>query len=405
MQWWQDRSALRRYIGDMVAGELALLRPGLPPLNTSAWTDDLALDSDGLGADSLELLTIASALNEALHLHRAGAEDYLLARRTLGGWLDTVTWCLERFDSEIGFRTSGTAGPPKLCVHSKARLEEETDFLSTLIGPRRRVIRVVPSHHIYGFLFTIMLPRKLGAEVVDMRHSLRLNVQPGDIVIGYPEYWVRQLRNRPSWPDDVIGVVSTGPCPAEVAAGLRCSGLARFIEVYGSSETAGIGWRDGSHAGYELFPHFDCQGGNILHRASGVPAVLQDRLAWHDPRHFSVEGRLDGVIQIGGVNVSPAHIRAVLESHPDVAKAAIRPMPAGDGLRLKAFIVPARAGKPEPELRDAIEAWIADRLSAPERPRSLTFGAELPVGPYGKAADWQVADAGPASREPVGAHV
>lgn len=405
MQWWQDRSVLRRYVADLVAGELALLRPGLSPLHTNTWTDDLVLDDEGLGADSLELLTIASALNEALHLHRAGAEDYLLARRTLGGWLDTVTWCLERFDSEIGFRTSGSAGPPKLCVHPITRMEEETDFLSTLIGPRLRVVRVVPSHHIYGFLFTIMLPRKLGAEVVDMRHSLRLNLQPGDLVIGYPEFWARQQRGPQPWPEDVIGVVSTGPCPAEVAAGLRRSSLARFIEVYGSSETAGIGWRDGSHAGYELFPYFDCEDDAIVHRASVVPAVLQDRLTWHDPRHFSVEGRLDGVIQIGGVNVSPRHIQTVFESHPEVSKVAIRHMPAGDGLRLKAFIVPVDPGKSEAELRQDIETWIADRLSAPERPRSLTFGATLPVGPYGKAADWQVADAVPTSHEQADAIV
>jgi long-chain acyl-CoA synthetase len=394
MRWWQDRSALRRYVIDLVAGEFAVLRPGLPLPAANSWADDLVLDGDGLGADSLELLSLASALNETLHLHRAGAEDYLLVRRTLGGWLDVVTWCLERFDAEIGFRTSGTSGTPKLCVHAVDRLNEETDFLASLIGPRRRVVRVVPSHHIYGFLFTVMLPGKLGAEVVDTRHKLRLSPQPGDLIVGYPEFWAMQLRHRQPWPDDVIGVVSTGPCPPEVAAGLRASGLARFIEVYGSSETGGIGWRDGGNPDYQLFPHFDCLDGTILHRKSGIPAALQDRLAWHGPRHFSVEGRLDGVIQVGGVNVSPSHVQAVLESHPDVSKAVIRPMPVGDGLRLKAFIVPAETGKSESELRQAIETWIADRLSAPERPRNLTFGASLPVGAYGKAADWQVADAG-----------
>lgn len=393
MRWWQDRSALRRYVADLVAGEFAALRPGLPPLADTAWTDDLRLDGDGLGADSLELLSLASALNETLHLHRAGAEDYLLVRRTLGGWLDTVAWCLDRFDDQIGFRSSGTAGPPKLSSHPVARLDEETDCLAGLIGPRRRVLSVVPAHHIYGFLFTVMLPGKLGATVVDARRRLRLQPEPGDLIVGYPEFWAQHLRRPQSWPEDVIGVVSTAPCPAAVSAGLRQSGLARFIEVYGSSETGGIGWRDGSSAGYRLFPYLEQSDGVIRHAATGVEAALQDRLAWPEARHFTVEGRLDGVIQVGGINVSPAHVRAILEQHPGVATAAIRPMPVADGLRLKAFIVPADPARDEAALRRDIETWLANRLSAPERPRSLTFGPALPRGPYGKAADWPTADA------------
>ncbi|MBS4048882.1 MAG: 4-coumarate--CoA ligase [Alphaproteobacteria bacterium] len=393
MAWWQDRTALQRYVADLVVGEFSRLRPGLPPLRPETWTEDFSLADDGLGADSLERLNIASALNEALHLHRVGAEDYLLMRWRLGDWLDIATHCLQKFDSEIGFRTSGSSGPPKLCTHAVARLEEETDVLATLIGRRSRVLQVVPGHHIYGFLFTVMLPRKLGdAKVVDGRNRLRLPVQPGDLVIGYPEFWTRQLQSGQSWPEDVIGIVSTGPCPPAVAAGLRRGALHRFIEVYGASETAGIGWRDGTRESYTLFPYWQPDGTGLRHRGSELSVALQDHLLWQDETQFTLQGRHDGAVQVGGINVFPAHVRDVLCRLPGVREASVRPMPLANGVRLKAFVVPTDPQQDTAILRKTIEDELASQLSEAERPRSLTFGAALPVSETGKMADWNISD-------------
>nr|QQZ51416.1 hypothetical protein JKL49_10555 [Phenylobacterium glaciei] len=53
--------------------------------------EELSLvDSAGLACDSLDLLNLASAVAEAVQMHRAGVEDYLLARRTIGDWVDIV---------------------------------------------------------------------------------------------------------------------------------------------------------------------------------------------------------------------------------------------------------------------------------------------------------------------------
>ena len=46
------------------------------------------------------------------------------------------------------------------------------------------------------------------------------------------------------WPEDVTGVTSTGPIAAATITALRQRGLARMVEVYGSSETGGVAWRD-----------------------------------------------------------------------------------------------------------------------------------------------------------------
>lgn len=76
--------------------------------------DDLRVDLD-LGADSLELMTLATAPAESVHLHESGIEDYLPALRTLGAWVDITATGLARYSERLTFRTSGSSGTPKPC--------------------------------------------------------------------------------------------------------------------------------------------------------------------------------------------------------------------------------------------------------------------------------------------------
>jgi hypothetical protein len=63
--WHADRGQLARYVGDLVAAEVARLRPGGPALRPQPWPDALSVDEDGLGLDSFERLAVAAALAEA----------------------------------------------------------------------------------------------------------------------------------------------------------------------------------------------------------------------------------------------------------------------------------------------------------------------------------------------------
>lgn len=398
--WWYDTGALERVVADLVADELARLRPGgrAPRPPPGGWPEDFALDGDGLGADSLELLGLSTRLAQMLHLHVAGVEDHLLARRTLGDWIDTCRTALEHCDAEVTFRTSGSTGSAKTCTHRLEALEQEAAFLATLLSGARRVLTVVPAHHIYGFLFTILLPRHLGAPVIDLRASspaaLAALARPGDLVVAHPDYWRAVAALDVRLPPGVTGVTSTAPCPPEVAREVHRRGLARLVEVYGSSETAGVGWRDDAGADYTLFPYWRCAGDHILARTlpSGVDvaAELQDHLSWSGPGRFRPCGRRDTVVQVGGVNVSLDHVRRMLKGHRWVADAAVRRMRPEEGQRLKAFIVPTPDAPPPAELRQELEAWIERTLPAAERPRALTFGAALPVNALGKLADWPI---------------
>lgn len=403
LPWWETRGVLRGFVADLLADELARQRRAAVP-HARLWTDAIRLDAD-LGVDSLELITAATALAEALHLHASGIEDYLLARRTLGEWVDIARAGLEQFSECLTFRTSGSTGTPKSCLHPLATLRQEAAHLATLFPGRRRILAAVPAHHIYGFLFTVLLPRELGVfsdAVQDLRGStpawLARGAQPGDLVVAHPEFWRAVARTVPALPPDVVGVTSTAPCPDDVALQLQHAGLSRLVQVYGASETAGIGARDSHEAPYAFFPHWrvDARSPQWLLRAlpqGGEQAVpVPDALIPAGERLFRVGARHDDAVQVGGINVFPARVREVLRRHPAVQDAAVRLMRPEEGTRLKAFIVPRPAAPSAPDLLADLQQWIARELTTPERPKAIRFGAQLPVTPSGKAADWSLRD-------------
>ena len=400
--WWQHGDASSRFIADLIMAEAKRLRPASRPIPMIDRLADTRLDEGGFGLDSLERLQLAAIVSEALHLHESGIETHLLTRSTLGEWCDVAAESLRSFSATLTFRTSGSTGVSKPCSHPLAALRREVDALVALLPDGvRRVLTAVPSHHIYGFLFTILLPGRLGnVPVLDVRGhspgSLPAAARQGDLVVGHPAFWTAVARAAPSgWAPGVVGVTSTAPCPVETAAAMRTSGLSRLLQIHGSSETAGIGWRDDPHGSYTLLPHWE-RGIEGLLRApltsGGIadPVMVPDRLEWLDRRHYRIDGRLDGAVQVGGVNVFPVRVGDVLRRHPGVAAAAVRLMRPSEGQRLKAFVVPRDPGADADLLRHDLDAFAAEELSTPERPRAYDFGLALPTDAMGKAADWQI---------------
>jgi 4-coumarate--CoA ligase (photoactive yellow protein activation family) len=318
----------------------------------------------------------------------------------VGEWVETIARGLERFSAELTFRTSGSTGQPKWCVHELADLETEVAESARWFAGCRRVLGAVPSHHIYGFLFTILLPARLGCAYADVRaHAparLAGLVESGDVVVGFPDFWRAFVRTVPHVAPGALGVSSTAPCPADVASGVRAAGIERLIEVYGSSETAGVGWRDDPQSAYELFTFWRRGAGErglIRRRPDGTerPLLAPDVLEWDGPRHVRPAGRTEGAVQVGGINVFPERVGAVLRAHAGVDAAIVRLMRPDEGERLKAFVVP-QPGYDRGELLAALWTHIDARLSPAERPKSIVFGERLPVSTLGKLADWPIAD-------------
>ena len=397
--WYSDRESLRRVVSDVLQGESLRLR-GTTPVLPSPWPDDLGL---GYFSEAERQAGIAGlSLLFGLPLQQAFA-----GARLFGDWLARLqeAFMAAGGAGDLTFRSSGSTGAPKAIRHSWARFTEELDFQAGLHAPAgttiRRIVGLVPSHHIYGFMFVLLLPLRYGAQFADLRGlrpaAVAERLRPGDLVVGYPQIWQALSETRRTIPHDIRGITSTAPCPPETARAVQAAGVARLVELYGSSETAGIGWRDTPDAGFTLFPYWRFAGGTTMlrHRSRDQIVALPDHLQVVDQQgRFVVVGRRDGAIQIGGINVHPEHVAAILRRHPQIAAARVRPYRVGRTLRLKAFVVPKDPAAEIASLRPIVEDWLRRQLPPIERPRHLTFGITLPEGAMGKPADWEIAKPG-----------
>ena len=130
----------------------------------------------------------------------------------------------------------------------------------------------------------------------------------------------------------------------------------------------------------------DSQETYLIH-SSGMRVQLMDRVHFREDGRFVLAGRLDGSVQVGGTNVYPERIAALLVSRPGVRDASVRLMRPEEGTRLKAFIVPDSETSQDIVHRE-LEGWIETHLTAVERPKALSFGPALPTDLLGNALDW-----------------
>lgn len=348
-----------------------------------------ALGEPPLALDSLELLGAAQAVNIFFRLHEVGTEDYLLRYRSISQWCEVVRSALEHGTSGLTFLSGGSTGRPRSRARSWEALQAEVASLASIVEGRRRVVCDAPLQHIYGFTWGAWLAEHLDVPLLYgplAGDAIHRGLRAGDLVVSVPERWRYLATVLGRLPADVIGVTSTARCPPSVARDLADAGLGGLVEVYGSSETGGVGWRVDPLAPYCLFDHWHRGDGDALIDKQGNSITAPDNLRWHDDRHLEPGPRRDDVVQVGGTNVKLTWVRDALLEHPQIADCAVRPTDTRSGLRLKAFVVEMHVGEPISE--QALRDWIRARFATPERPVQLDFGNALPRNEIGKLCDW-----------------
>lgn len=371
--------------------------------------------------DSFELYTAAAAVSIMFHVHETGLEDLLLARPRPQDWIEIVQRALDGSGEHISFRSSGSTGGKTLHEHQMTDLLQEVDYFVSSLRRPARIVATVPSHHIYGFLFTALFPSRIDIPVIDARGPAAVTHQynAGDLLVSFPFALERMLHFGSVPGEGVTILCSTAPCPPELAAAIRSAG-AELIEIYGSSETAGVGTRREDGAPYALLPYFarvDAANPTaLIRREAGAaahgrnPAAervihLPDEVDWTGSRTFRPIRRRDGAVQVGGVNVYLEKVCELLKRHPLVVTAAVRPYRTKDGIRLKAFVVPraasggqsstgsASGGPPDTgsaTIEHQLRELLSTELESAARPFVYTFGTELPRNELGKLTDWRI---------------
>jgi len=251
-------------------------------------------------------------------------------------------------DAYALFFTSGTTGIPTGAIKSKQNIQGELDALTELFLDEafERVIVTVPFIHIYGFLSGVMLPERLGCEVLFKEEYwpqdlLKLHEGKKTLVVTTPVYIKSLLRlKRGHDLSNVTFLSSTGLLLEDEVHQFQEKYNSRIFQLFGSTETGGIAVKKGiSH----LWKPLD--GVHVSQNSEGVMVVNSPYLSTHlleekilelphphtttdiielEDDGFVLIGRLNEIIKISGKRISALELEALLEKHLNITEALIK---------------------------------------------------------------------------------
>lgn len=310
--------------------------------------------------------------------------------------VDTIYRQWEHGPRTISFFTSGSTGTPKKCIHSETDLRQEVASLIPLCKGCKRTLVAVPLHHLYGFVFGLLLPQVLSISIVTeapLPTSIAHQITEGDMVIGMPLLWARMMDLLETTKQNIVLFSSTAPLPSHIFEHFTTHNFT-LIEIFGSSETGALAYRKQAKAPFTLLSHYARHGHEenspifrTLPDAKCDIQSLQDTVDWLDARHFLPRGRKDHAVQVGGINVFPSHVENILGKHPAIKECSVRLMRPEEGFRLKAFIV-VEDNYDSTVLKKDLRSYVKSYCTKEEQPVTFTFGHEIPRNSIGKLSDW-----------------
>ncbi|MGZ5026865.1 MAG: AMP-binding protein [Methylobacter sp.] len=233
--------------------------------------------------------------------------------------------------------TSGSTGQAKPIAKCLDQLQREIDTLEKQWGGQlgdAAALATVSHQHIYGLLFRVLWPLSAGR----CFHS-QTYINPETLVNAVqhrPAYWIaspahlKRLDTQSPWPG-IAGLKavfsSGGALPENAAERIFNARKQAVIEVYGSSETGGIAWRQQDNA-WTLFSgmrlsRIDEQW--LLHspylpaEAQGFP--LDDQITLEQDGRFMLHGRSDRIVKIEEKRLSLAELEQRLTSEMSINEA------------------------------------------------------------------------------------
>ncbi len=322
-----------------------------------------------------------------------GAPAAVLLNRpavTLEDWSVALHGEIGRALTQFSFTPAGRDSEKESCPHRADEIFADAAAASNILYGRRRIISLVAPHSLMGFVLTILAPNLQRVESIDARglapEELQKTLAFGDAVVATPSLWRYLLSEGVKAPDNTMGVYFGEPITPALSVKMRKAGFAAQRELFGSTETGLVGWRDSPGDAFILFDHFNRDGEGLVRLSlAEVPEEahrridLLDTLSWEQERRFRLAGRRDGAVQVGAVNVFPARVADVIGEHRDVAECAVSAVEHRGGVnRLVAHIVLADRKAPTESLVRNLDSWCRARLHPYERPRIYNFHTALP---------------------------
>lgn len=355
--------------------------------------------------------------------NRPATAERLMARgcRLLGVWpgqetgigragIKYVSGGMKALDlnrSQLIIFTSGSSGEPKTIEKSLSQLQNEVTALERQWGAKlgcAAAVATVSHQHIYGLLFRLLWPLAAGRPFFS---QLFLSPEPMfNALSGRKAYWVaspaqlKRLDQLSPWKEigELAALFSSGgPLPGEAAERIERLGGRETIEIYGSSETGGIGWR---HSPGERFwrPFAGIQltqddRGRCRLSSPYLPeprsCSLDDRLVLYDDGRFTLAGRVDRIVKVEEKRLSLDQLERTLQQLDWIEQAHCLLL-AGERERIAAQLVLGEDGE-KALLRHGRKALIRrlrrhlmETFETVVLPRKWLFVDSMPLTAQGK---------------------
>jgi len=305
--------------------------------------------------------------------------------------------------------TSGSTGTPQAIPKRLSQMASEVDVLEQMFGAAlgdAAVIATVSHQHIYGLLFKVLWPlcagRPVLAESVAYPETLAaLMAQRPSLLVSSPAH-LKRLPQLEGWqgvrPQLRAVFSSGGPLPEEAAA-LCASVLGKTpIEVYGSSETGGVAWRQRTEAAaWNVFPNVEwrLEEAGVLavrspHLADEHWLALADRAVAAGEDRFELQGRADRIVKLEEKRISLDALEAALLASPLVAEARLQLDDSAARSCIAAFVVLTPEGRAQLQaqgklaMNRALRSVLAAGAEPVALPRRWRFLDQMPVNAQGK---------------------
>jgi acyl-coenzyme A synthetase/AMP-(fatty) acid ligase len=298
--------------------------------------------------------------------------------------------------------TGGSTGTPQLWSKTGTNLLGEALFLADhfTVTPQDRIVATISPAHIYGLLYSVLLPLVSGAAVVPSMPSFPEEIvrtvreHEATIFVSVPPHY-RVLRGK--------GALSPSLRLAFSSAGMldlsdntefcRCN-PSGIVEVYGSTETGGIALRNRSRGETGFTPYatinWQIDNAQLLIRSPYLSPSLKlsqegffrtgDRVEADGTQGFQLKGRSDSVTKVGGKRVDLEEIKTAIKDMPDVSDCLVLALPdtSGRGHRIVALV--ETLGLEVDRIREA----LTSRFEPYALPRAVKIIERLPVKDNGK---------------------
>ncbi len=337
-------------------------------------------------------------------------------------------------DMAFWLYSSGSTGKPKGVVHSHADIAATCELYAVPvlgIGPEDVVFSSTKMFHAYGLGNNLTFPLWSGATSVystgrptpdrllervgSHRPSLYFSVPAlYNAVLAHPGF------GQTDWSSVRLGISAAEPLPPEIWRRFRDRtgieildgvGSTEMLHIYCSNRAGQV--RPGTSGtpvdGYEVEIRDPegalCPAGEAGEMYVKGPSALTtywqqpersrdkirgdwfltgDRYREDEDGYFWYEGRVDDMMKVGGLWVSPIEIENRLMEHPAIREAAVVAVDVEHMSRIKAVVILAEGRSDDGTLVSELQAWCKEGLQRYQYPHIVEYVEDFPRTATGK---------------------